>query len=644
MGSGQGHPALTEPRPRSGAFGFALAHPILFSALAGILLRIAYHAGFVRSPLAARPILDAELYDAIARALAAGDWLGAGSPGQPFYFNPLFPYLLGAIYHAFGPASAAVHWVQHGLGIGTVGLISAAAWISFGRGAALAAGLLAATYRPFLLREELLVSEPLVVFLGALGLVLTLRAGKSRWMALAAGLALGLGLLARPTLLPIAALQWLGGGLPRPHPFFKFKESDRGVRTGAAVAVLIAALGIALAVAPATVRNALVAGKPLVLITAHGGETFYVGNRQGADGSNLQPDFVRSGPRTEHEDFRREASRRLGREVSLATASDFWQRQAWSEIAADPGAWLRLLGKKAWLLVNNYEKGDNEDPATIRSLIPAAALPLPGFGLLLALALLGMLSAMGWAGFPARPDGRATSLLVLAALAYALGCLAFFVTGRYRLPLAVPLAVLAGEGLRAGFAAARRPTRRMAPAAAVFAGALAVCHWPLPAADRNDPAVAAVNLGVLYEAQGDFPQAIGAYRRAIGLAPELGLAYFNLGVAERRQGHLAAADSAFRAGLALDPRNADALDQLGMTHEQAGDLETARTLYERALAVDPAHARTYRDLGRLHVLRGDDAAAIAAWEHALALAPGDSVTAARLAALKARPPEAPGSR
>jgi len=527
-----------------------------------------------------------------------------------------------------------VHLLQHGLGIGTVVLIGIAAWSIFGPRAALAAGLLAATYRPFLLREELLVSEPLVVFLGALGVVLTLRAGSSgkRSSALWAGLALGAGLLARPTLLPVAALAWLafGRGAARtPHNFLTSKKMPTRAMTGSPpVVTLCAALGIALAVAPAAVRNAVVAGKPLTLITAHGGETFYVGNRRGADGSNLQPDFVRSGPRTEHENFRREASRRLGREVDLATASAFWRRQAWVEIAANPWAWFRLEAKKAWLLVNDYEKGDNEDPATIRALIPAAALPLPGFGLVLALAICGALVIR------ARND-PAGSLLGLAALAYAAGCLLFFVTGRYRLPVAVPLLILAGEGFRGAVTGLKDRDRRLAPAAAAFAGVFALSHWPLAAADRNDPALAAVNLGVLYEAQGDFPQAMASYRRAIALSPQLALAQFNLGVAERRQGHLAAADSAFRAALALDPRSADALDQLGMTHEQAGDLASARLLYQRAIAIDPNHARTYRDLGRLEILRGDPQAAIAAWEKALALAPGDSITASRLAALKA---------
>jgi 4-amino-4-deoxy-L-arabinose transferase-like glycosyltransferase len=625
-----------------------IAHPVALSVLAGALLRLAHHLGFLRTPFASRPILDAELYDGIARALAAGDWLGAGTPGAPYYANPLFPYLLGVIYRLGGPpATAAVHLVQHGLGLGVVAIIALMAGRVFGRGAALGAGLLAATYRPFLLREEFLVTEPLVVFLGALGLWLTLRAGRAAGhrhtlaAGLGAGLALGAGLLARPTLLPLAALVWL--------------VMTVGLRTA-----IVCGLGIAIGIAPATLRNAAVAGgRPLTFIPAHGGETFYVGNRRGADGSNLQPDFVRSGPRTEHEDFRREASRRLGSDVDLATASHFWQRTALSEIAADPARWLRLLAKKTALLGNDYEKGDNEDPESLRAMIPAARLPLPGFGLVLALSVLGMLAGGKWGGLapasappPAGPGPagvaiapRGASLLGFAAIAYATGCLVIFVTGRYRLPLAVPLLAFAGEGIRAAAVAlARAPARRLAirlaPAGLVFVAALLITHRPLPAADLNDPALAAVNLGVLYESAGDFPLATASYRRAIALRPELALAHFNLGVAERRQGHLATADSAFRAALEIDPRSADALDQLAMTHEQAGDFATALVLYERALAVDPAHPRTYRDLGRLHVLRGDTTAAIVAWERALALAPADSITASRLRALQGGRPGA----
>ena len=623
------------------AFGhFAFAHPIAIPAALGALLRILHHAAFVESPLGAAPILDAELYDALARGFAAGNWLG----DSVFYFNPLYPYVLGLVYRLFGPgAIGPAHLLQHGLGVGTVVLVALAARMSFGPRAALFAGLLAATYRPFLLYEELLVTETLVVFTCALGLVLTLRAGApgaGRAQALIAGLAHGVGLLARPTLASLAALIWLW-------------------RVRSARAPLVALAGIALAVAPVTLRNAIVAPGTFTIITAHGGETFYVGNRRGADGSNRQPDFVRSGPRTEHEDFRREASRRLGREVDLATAADYWRRQALAEIVADPAAWLRLLGKKAALLASDFEKGDNEDPGAARQLIPIERLPLPSFGPIAFLALVGTLALRERRRLRPPPKSEAQPMVIpgaslllgLTALAYAAGCLLVFVTARYRLPLVVSLLPVAGEGMVAALAlvgAVRRApgqaVPRLTPLALVAIGGLLVALYrPLPAADRDDPAIAAVNLGVLKEAKGDLEGAIASYRRAIALRPELALGHFNLGVAERRRGQLAAADSAFREALRLDPRYADALDQLAMTHEQAGDLETARVLYERAIAIDSTRPRYYRDLGRLHVLRGDAPGATAAWERALRLDPGDSTTAARLRALRAAPPPPPSS-
>jgi tetratricopeptide (TPR) repeat protein len=601
-------------------FAFQLTlHPIAAAVILAALVRLAHFFGFAQSPLAAAPILDAELYTSWARRIAAGDWLG----DEVFYANPLYPYFLGALFRLFGESLELARLVQHGLGVATVALVAATTRTAFGAGAALAAGLLCALYRPFLLYEDLLLTETLVVFLGAAAIASCLSAATTARAAgraagsrpldrrfLGAGILLGLGLLARPTLLPLAALAWLAAG------------SRRGA--------LAAALGLALAVAPVTLRNWYVSGSP-VLITAHGGETFYVGNRIGADGSNRQPDFVRSGPLTEHEDYRREASRRLGREVDLATASRYWQNQALSEIAADPAAWLKLEAKKFGLLLHAYEKGDNEDPEAARTLIPIQALPLPGYGLVVALACLGALAARR-----ERRHRRPAALLALAAGAYAAGCLIIFVTARYRLPLAVALLPLAGGAIAALGAVARgpHPLRRLLPAVGLLGLLLLTLHRPLPAADRNDPAIAAVNLGFLREQQGDLDGAVASYRQAIARRPDFPLAHFNLGVAERLRGNLPAAAAALGQALNLDPDYADALDQLAMTREQSGDLDTALTLYRRAIRIDSTRARYYRDLGRLHVRRGEASAAEAAWAHALLLDPSDSTTASRLATLR----------
>jgi tetratricopeptide (TPR) repeat protein len=479
------------------------------------------------------------------------------------------------------------------------------------------AGLLAALYRPFLLYEDFLLTETLVVFLAALGLVACFAADRARLAAargvkrrhLLAGFVLGLGLLARPTLLPLAALVWFAAGTRRN--------------------ALVALLGVALAIAPVTLRNWAAGGSP-VLITAHGGETFYVGNRPGADGSNLQPAFVRSGPATEHEDYRREASRRLGHDVDLVASSRYWRNEAFRWITAHPGDWLRLVGKKLSLLLHAYEKGDNEDPEAARRLVPLERLPLPGFALACALGVLGI--AAGFAHRGAGPELRRPRVLLgLACLALAAGCLLYFVTARYRLPLAVPLLACAGYGAAtlAALAAPPRAMRRLLPAAALVAAVLLALHRPLPARYLNDPAITAVNLGYLLEAGGDIDGAIDSYRRALAADPRFALAHFNLGVAERRRGELAAAEAAFRQALALDPDYADALDQLAMTLEQGGERDSSLALYRRAIAIDSTRARYFKDLGRLHILRGEPEAALLAWAQALALDPADSTTARR---------------
>jgi tetratricopeptide (TPR) repeat protein len=586
------------------------AHLSLAATLAAVaalaaIVRLIHLIAFRRSPLAAAPIIDAELYDAWARRIAAGDWLGEGA----FYANPLYPYFLGILYRCFGGSGDAVRIVQHALGCGTAVFITLITWRAFGPGAALAAGVLAALYGPFLLYEDLLLTETLVVFLGAASLALCLRAetattrrGRAAGLA---GISMGLGLLARPTLLPVACLLWLA----------------RTTRRGA----LIAALGIAVTLLPVTLRNWWLGGTP-VLITAHGGETFYVGNRAGADGANLEPDFVRSGPLTEHEDFRREASRRLGHEVDLVASSRYWRNQALRDIARDPLGWLRLEARKLGLLLHAYEKGDNIDLATVRALIPVQALTFSRFGLVLALAVLGAFATRGRLS-------RSAGLLALASLAYAAGCLLIFVTGRYRLPLVVPLLGFAGLGgvtVLKALSAVRAAPRRSLVVIACLMVLLVAAHRPLPAADRDDPAIAAVNLGFLREQAGDLEGAAAAYRKAAALNPNFPLAHFNLGVLERLRGNFAAAETALARAIALDPGYAEALDQLAMTKEQTGDLDAALVLYQRAIALEPDRPRFHRDLGRLRLLRGEPQLALQSWERALDLDPSDSTTARRL--------------
>ena len=87
---------------------------------------------------------DATAYDAWAREIAAGDWLGH----EVFYQAPLYPYFLAVVYAVAGPSAFAVRLVQAALGGASCVLLAAAGRRFFSRNVGLAAGLVLALYGP----------------------------------------------------------------------------------------------------------------------------------------------------------------------------------------------------------------------------------------------------------------------------------------------------------------------------------------------------------------------------------------------------------------------------------------------------------------------------------------------------------------
>jgi tetratricopeptide (TPR) repeat protein len=167
----------------------------------------------------------------------------------------------------------------------------------------------------------------------------------------------------------------------------------------------------------------------------------------------------------------------------------------------------------------------------------------------------------------------------------------FLVVGlRYRIPLAPVLAILAGVGtdgtLRAVHA---RRTLALAVDAAVVAGAVAVSHLLNDPASRN-PAEEWAFTGSSLITEHNLNDAEAAYRRAIALDSQSGLAWDGLGLALYDAGRLGDARAAFERALALDGDNSRALFHLALLDEREGKLAAAAAGYERALALSPYDA------------------------------------------------------
>ena len=562
--------------------------------------------------------LDSGVYVDLARHVAGGDLLlRAPFGGEPFFLAPLYVYFLGLVLALTGGSLAAVKAAQVVLGTLAVDLLHGAARPWLGRPAALvAAGLLALT-GPVVFHEAILLQAALDPFLVALGLFAVsraLRRGRGLdWVIAGAGIALFA--LNRPN-----ALLWgasLAIALPVARGF------ARGGREAAALA-----LGLLLGLAPATARNLVVSGEP-VLVSSHGGLNLYIGNRADADGTYRHVPGITPDIRGQARDARRVAEESTGRRLGAREVDAYFRGLAWEWIRSHPLEAARLfLRKLAYVfaaseisLNYSYAYYARDEPTLLRWL-------LVGPWLLVPLGLLGLADRLRIAEAEDAGGGcRSFAVFALVVPVYALSVATFFVSSRYRLPLLVPLAAGAGFAfVRVAEAARGRDRLRLAAYAAALAPLLALAFWPHRLDDGRSEERTVMLLWLVDNGQGQ-----EARRRlpAVEAAhPEPAFFLFRVGQALDENREAAAAVPLLQRSLALDPRAEThlALGQALFDAGQAGDaiphLEAALAANVRpdlagfglvqALAAAGRPAEAVARLERLSLPAGTDAASLLA--------------------------------
>lgn len=366
-------------------------------------------------------VSDAASYDTWARRIA-----DEGLASEPaFHQSPLFPLALGGLYGLVpdGAAGTAALVFQALLMALAISLLVPIGRELFGEGpAGPAAAAIALAYAPFVFHSLKLlpIATALATQALALWLLLRLRAEVSVSRAAAAGLALGVACLARAEFLLFVPLGLAVLWPPRRR----------------LVLLLVLAAGVMVAIAPVTLHNAK--RGEWTLIASSGGENLFIGNQRGADGGHraLHPkagDLV-----SQRILARRIAEEERGKPLSGREVSAYWRGRAFSEIAAAPGGWLRLEGRKLTRLLG---PGDPTDLFSLalerREYVPSLYVPaLPTVGLWL-LAIAGGVLAYR------RGCTRAWPLIGLLCV-HGLVLMTFFVSTRLRLPFLFWLCPLAG--------------------------------------------------------------------------------------------------------------------------------------------------------------------------------------------------------
>jgi tetratricopeptide (TPR) repeat protein len=102
-----------------------------------------------------------------------------------------------------------------------------------------------------------------------------------------------------------------------------------------------------------------------------------------------------------------------------------------------------------------------------------------------------------------------------------------------------------------------------------------------------------LNLGVAYEKNGDFDNAIKEYELAAKKQP---IAYLYLGNVHFQKKEWAQAEHDYKKAIEIDPKNADACNNLAwLYYTQGENLDHAERLAIQAITLNPSKEHIYRD-------------------------------------------------
>jgi tetratricopeptide (TPR) repeat protein len=563
-----GHVAAPPKAPRRG-HSVRTTPATVFST--AVVLRLIVAASIADLPLVRTPKLDAAEYVSWAHRMADGNWVwptvSAHGPGYPLFLAAVF---------ALGGSNWSVLVVQSLIGALTATFIAMLARRWFGDRAGLCAGLLYATFAPAVFVETSLLAEGLLLcLLIAASLLLSSEHITAR-RAAASGLLLGFATLVRPTavliVLALAATVWY---------------VSRGKRTLVVSALLGA---FCLMLAPVAMKNWI--DSRTLTIQGFGGLNFYIGNsplhngrptfRLGAGWDALNSEAQRAG-------------------ITNPSAQDrYYIRKTFDEIAARPGAYLRLLGEKILWLVQASEVRDSHSFYFFTSQSSVLAL-LPRMGILIPLAAIGLFVLVGRRSAP--------PLLIAYTTGAALGVVLLVVGTRYRLPVVPGLAIVGGVGVSALVDAVSAADRRklIVFGAAAIVG-IAVSRLLFDPSSRNLSEEWAFTGSALIT-EHRLPEAEAAYRKALADDASSGLAWDGLGLALLDAQRWTESRTALEKASALDPGSARTAYHLALVDEGQGRPADAVVQLRRSLAVDPTNLDAARHLGSdLIALRKDDEA------------------------------------
>ncbi len=573
---------------------------ILLCTLAFALLsRLSFILSYLKNnPLSKALILDSHRYDLWAQAIADGRVFESGA----FYQAPGYSYFLSMIYRIFDRSLPAVYLIQMFVGIASIFLLYLLAKNYFSERTAHISTILFSLYGTTIFFESKFLPETIAIFVNLLFLyILSHSDHKSlrKWrlsttlLLWVSGLLLGLSCLIRPNMLLLIPFIFLwillSGSLGEASDSIeKLKISRR---------LLIASLflmGVLLIILPVTLRNYLEAGD-FVLISLNGGITYAQGNNPYSKGIYTPLPGFSGDIFHQRQEERYYAQAEEGTVLSDADVSTFWFKKGWSFIKKKPAQWAILELKKLFYFFDNYEHSlEYSYPVERKYLSIISILP---YGLIIPLALLGLLVSFPW-------KGKAPLVLYLFVLL--LTVLIFYMSSRYRLPAVPILCLFSGYGVSFIMDVFKRKDISKIILSLFCVAVVSVISFvKIGDIYALEEATAYGNLGTAFNGSGLLQEALLNFEKQLELDPESAYALFNIGTVLSKMGKNGDAVGYYERAIKLNPNLTEAYNNLGVILVKQGDCSSAEILFLKALRIKPFLLNPYINLLSCYLMRGD---------------------------------------
>src|SRR5438093_4075065 len=580
-------PKPVKSDPPAGRLSLGLGHLIFLGVL---LLRLGELLRLAHSPLLLPGQGDMHFYNDWAKDILHGQF----SQHLAFYGLPGYAYLLAFLYKLFGENPFVPGFLQAGIEAGVavliyqiclqvldsvtsrlfvnarlVGLFAALGWAFFVPAQAYSAVLMPTTWFVFVFW---FVVWRIVRQTGAPGVAECFL------------LALLIGLTATAVATVLAVV---------PLIFAALFKADPAVWRNLIARVVVVFAGVALGTSPCWIHNYFIAKDP-VLLSAHSGINFWIGNNPKASGYPRFPPGLRAGQAAMLQDSITQAEAAAGRSLKRAEVSAYWSGEAKTYARNHFGDWLKLIGRK----VRNFWSAFQYDDLSIITTLREQSVILAGFpfGMAAAFAIPGIFFGC-WVALRSR--------WVLGAILFSMFArLAVFITERYRLVAVPGLLIFAAFGL---WILLQAFLTRQFHTAAIYlmllvASTIAVA-WP-----QRDPslwALDAYNSGWQALESNNLPLAEKKLAVAYAYVPDNAETLFALGNLRFAQNNSAAAQSFYRAVLGLDSQHKGAFNNLGVIALNAKEYGEAENWFRRAEDVDPRNAKSHFLLAKTLLAKND---------------------------------------